>query len=97
MALTEQVFGNAGSSWGFNKVAARGIPSVLEKAGNASAGRPVNPKEVRSFLVWTMVDYGVPMAMASKMVGHQDIRTTQGRYCTLRAARWRVRGKGIPA
>ncbi len=27
-----------------------------------------------------MVDGGVPMAMASKMMGHKDIRTTQGHY-----------------
>ena len=36
------------------------------------------------------------MAMASKMVGHEDIRTTQAHYYKLSADRRRVIGEGIP-
>ena len=53
-------------------------------------------KLFRSVLVQTMVDGGVPMAMASKMVGHEDIRTTQAHYYALSADRRRIIGEGIP-
>jgi len=96
MTLTEQVFGNEGSSRGSNKITARGLWFVFEKAGVASIGRPVQPKEFRSFFVQTMVDGGVPMAMASKIFGHEDIRTTQAHYYALSADRRRVIGEGIP-
>ena len=96
MTLTEHVFGNEGGSRGSNKITARGIRFVFDKAGNASIGRPVQPKEFRSFFVQTMVDGGVSMAMASKMVGHEDIRTTQAHYYARSADRRRVIGEGIP-
>ena len=96
MAPTEQVFGNLGTSRGSHKITARGLRFVFDKAGLASIGRPVQPKEFRSFFVQTMVDGGVPMAMASKMVGHEDIRTTQGHYYALSADRRRMIGEGIP-
>ena len=50
----------------------------------------------RSFFVQTMVDGNVPVAMASKMVGHEDIRTTQAHYYNLSADRRRIIGEGIP-
>jgi integrase len=43
-----------------------------------------------------MVDGGVPMAMASKMVGHDDIRTTQKYYYELSEVKRQVIGEGIP-
>ncbi len=43
-----------------------------------------------------MVDGNVPMAMASKMVGHEDIRKTQAHYYALSADRRRIIGEGIP-
>ena len=96
MALTDRVFGNTGASRGSIKITARGLRFVFEKAGIASIGRPVQPKEFRSFFVQTMVDGGVPMAMTSKMVGHEDLRTTQAHYYALSADRRRVIGEGIP-
>ena len=96
MTLTDQVFGNDGSSRGSNKITARGLRFVFDKAGIASIGRPVQPKEFRSFFVQTMVDGGVPLVMASKMVGHEDIKTTQAHYYALSADRRRVIGEGIP-
>ncbi len=96
MALTDRVFGNSGTGRGSIKITARGLRFVFGKAGIASIGRPVQPKEFRSFFVQTMVDGGVPMAMASKMVGHEDIRTTQAHYYALSADRRRIIGEGIP-
>lgn len=99
MGQTEQVFGNAGSTRGSNKITARGLRFVFAKAGTESLGRPVQPKEFRSFFVQTMVDGGVPMAMASKVVGYEDTRTTQKHYYALSADRRRVIrviGEGIP-
>ncbi|MCH8802413.1 MAG: site-specific integrase [Chloroflexi bacterium] len=96
MALTDLVFGNAGAGRGSHKITARGLRFVFAKAGIASIGRPVQPKEFRSFFVQTMVDGGVPMAMASKMMGHEDLRTTQAHYYALSADRRRVIGEGIP-
>ena len=64
MAATDRVFGNSGTARGSGKITARGLRFVFAKAGLASIGRPVQPKEFRSFFVQTMVDGGVPMAMA---------------------------------
>ncbi len=96
MALTDRVFGNSGTGRGSIKITARGLRFVFEKAGIASIGRPVQPKEFRSFFIQTMVDGGVPMAMASKRIGHEDLRTTQAHYYALSADRRRVIGEGIP-
>ncbi len=74
----------------------RGLRYSFAKAGMIALGRPVQPKEFRAFFVQTMVDGGVPMEVASKMVGHEDIRTTQAHYYTLTAERRRVIGEGIP-
>ena len=96
MALTDQVFGNSSTSRGSHKITARGLRFVFEKAGMASIGRPVEPKEFRTFFVQTMVDGGIPLAIAAKMVGHDDIKTTQRHYNALTVDRRRVIGEGIP-
>jgi site-specific recombinase XerD len=77
-------------------IKARGLRTAFEKAGITALGRPVQPKEFRSLFVQTMVDGGVDMATASKMVGHTDIRTTQKHYYTLSAVRRQMIGEGIP-
>jgi integrase len=77
-------------------IKARGLRYAFAAAGIAALGRPVQPKEFRAFFVQTMVDGGVPMAMASTMVGHDDIRTTQKYYWKLSAVKRQVIGEGIP-
>ncbi len=75
----------------------RGLRYAFASAGMASLGRPVTPKEFRSFFVQTMVDVlGVPMVAASKMVGHSDVQTTQKHYFELNAERRQAIGEGIP-
>lgn len=69
---------------------------MFEKTGLASIGRPVQPEEFRTFFVRTMVDGGIPIAIAAKMVGHVDPRTNQRHYNALTVDRRRVIGEGKP-
>ena len=94
-AQTERLFGNGPNERDSRKITARGLRFVFEKTGRQSIGRKVSSRDFRSFFVQTMVDGGVPMSMASKMVGHEDIRTTQAHYYKLSADRRRVIGEGI--
>ena len=43
-----------------------------------------------------MIDGGVPMPIASKMMGHVSEKTTQAHYYKLSVDRRRVIGEGIP-
>ena len=94
--LTEPIFGGGDNKRDARKITQRGLRFIFDKAGRESIGRPISPKAFRSFFVQTMVDGNVPMAMASKMVGHEDIRTTQAHYYALSADRRRIIGEGIP-
>ena len=94
--LTEPIFGGGDNKRDSRKITQRGLRFIFEKVGLEAIGRPISPKAFRSFFVQTMVDGNVPMAMASKMVGHEDIRTTQAHYYSLSADRRRIIGEGIP-
>ena len=94
--MTEPIFGGGDNQLDARKITQRGLRFIFEKTGRESIGRPISPKAFRSFFVQTMVDGNVPMAMASKMVGHEDIRTTQAHYYVLSADRRRAIGEGIP-
>ena len=94
--MTEPIFGGGDNQRDVRKITQRGLRFIFEKTGRESIGRPISPKAFRSFFVQTMVDGNVPMAMASKMVGHEDIRTTQAHYYVLSADRRRAIGEGIP-
>ena len=92
----ESVFGGGENKRDPRKITARGLRFVFEAAGLASIGRKVKPKDFRSFFVQTMVDGGVPMPMASQMVGHASAKTNQAHYYKLSVDRRRVIGEGIP-
>ena len=94
--MTEPIFGGGDNRRDSRKITQRGLRFIFEKTGREAIGRPISPKVFRSFFVQTMVDGTVPMAMASKMVGHEDIRTTQSHYYNLSADRRRIIGEGIP-
>ena len=94
--MTEPIFGGGDNKRDARKITQRGLRFIFEKIGRDTIGRPISPKMFRSFFVQTMVDGNVPMAMASKMVGHEDIRTTQSHYYNLSADRRRTIGEGIP-
>jgi len=95
ISLTEPIFGGGDNRRDARKITQRGLRFIFEKAGRESIGRPISPRAFRSFFVQTMVDGNVPMAIASKMVGHEDIRTTQAHYYNLSADRRRIIGEGI--
>jgi len=95
-ALTEPIFGGGDNTRDARKITQRGLRFIFEKTGRESIGRPIRPKAFHSFFVQTMVDGNVPMAMAFKMVGHEDIRTTQAHYYNPSADRRRIIGEGIP-
>ncbi len=92
----EQVFGGGDNKRDPRKITARGLRFVFEAASLASIGRKVKPKDFRSFFTQTMVDGGVPMAIASKIMGHVSEKTTQAHYYKLSVDRRRVIGEGIP-
>ena len=94
--MTEPIFGGGDNQRDARKITHRGLRFIFEKTGRESIGRPISPKAFRSLFVQTMVEGNVPMAMASKMVGHEDIRTTQAHYYVLSADRRRAIGEGIP-
>ena len=92
----DRLFGNRPNERDSRKITARGLRFIFDKTGHAALGRPIKPRDFRTLFVQTMVDGGVPLAMASKMVGHEDVRTTQVHYYKLSADRRRVIGEGIP-
>ena len=94
--MTEPIFGGGDNKRNARKITQRGLRFIFEKTGREAIGRPINPKAFRSFFVQTIVDGNVPMAMAAKMLGHEDIRTTQSHYYNLSADRRRIIGEGIP-
>ena len=94
--MTEPIFGGGDNQRDARKITQRGLRFIFEKTGRESIGRPISPKAFRSFFVQTMLDGNVLMAMASKMVGHEDIRTTQSHDDALSADRRRIIGEEIP-
>ncbi len=96
MKPTELVFGNAGRARDSHKITRRGLAFVFAKAGKEAIGRPVQAKEFRSLFVKSMIRRKVPMEMASKMLGHEDIRTTQRHYFALSGDERRAIAEGIP-
>lgn len=91
----ETLFGGGNNTRDPRKITDRGLRQVFERTGLVAIGRKVKPKDFRSFFTQTMVDGGVPMAMASKMMGHTSEKTTQAHYYKLSADRRRVIGEGI--
>jgi len=96
ISLDEPIFGGGSNKRDARKITQRGLRFVFDKVGRQAIGRTITPKMFRAFFVQTLEDGGIPPAMASKMVGHEDIRTTQTHYYGLNADRRRIIGEGIP-
>ena len=97
ISLTDPIFGGGDNKRDARKITQRVLRfNFFDKTGRVAIDRPVSPKKFRAFFVQTMEDGGVPVAMASLMVGHSDIRTTQTHYYRLSADRRRIIGEGIP-
>jgi len=91
----DKIFGNdSGRSTG-DAITQRGYYQVLNKTALSVLGRPVSSKEFRKLYIQDMVDGGIPMEVASKMVGHEDPRTTARHYYGLTADRRKAIGERI--
>ena len=77
-------------------VSDRQVRRVFAEAGRRGIGRPVHPHELRGLYIKTMLDGGLPVAVAAKMVGHADVRTTMKHYYELTAAQRREIQRRIP-
>ena len=69
----------------------RQVRYVFAAAGKRGIGRPVHPHELRHLYVKTLIDGGVPVLAASKMVGHSDTKTTERWYYDLTAEQRRAK------
>ena len=65
------------------KLQRRAVGYIFAKAGKAAIGRPVHPHEFRGLYTKTLIDGGLPVEAAAKMLGHDDIRTTMKHYYDL--------------
>jgi integrase len=68
---------------------------AFNQAGERTLGRKVNPHELRHLFVTDLIDQGVPVPAAAKMVGHADSRTTERWYYDLTADKRRYIGERI--
>ena len=74
----------------------RQVGNIFHKAGMEAIGRPVHPHEFRGLYVKTLLDGGVPLAAAAKMVGHEDPKTTAKWYYELTAGQRAEINRRIP-
>jgi len=79
------------------KVTRRHIERQFHHAGVVSLGYPVHPHQLRALYITYLMDNGVPVEAASKMVGHADTRTTMRHYYNLSREKRREVQKRIPA
>ncbi len=70
------------AGWGAPKTD-RQVRYVFAATGRRGIGRPVHAHELRHLYVKTLIDGGVPVLAASKLVGHSDTRTTERWYYDL--------------
>lgn len=75
----------------------RQVRYVFASAGEKSISRPVHPHELRHLYVKTLIDGGVPVLAASKLVGHSDTSTTERWYYDLTAEQRRMIQERMPS
>jgi integrase len=63
----------------------RQVRNVFAAAGLSAIGRRVHPHELRGLYIKWLMDAGLNVSAAAKMVGHEDVRTTQKHYYKLSA------------
>lgn len=65
-------------------VTPRTVQLAFKKASLAVLHRPAHPHQLRSLYINYLVkQLGLPIELAGKMVGHEDVRTTQKHYLKL--------------
>lgn len=74
----------------------RALRYAFEKAGLKTLGRSVHPHELRHLFAKTLIDGGVPVLAASKLMGHTNPKTTEEWYYDLSANQRRAIGERMP-
>lgn len=87
---------NFGSSDRVFPITDRALRYAFEKAGLKTIGRAVTPHEMRHLYVKTLIDGGVPVIAAAKLVGHSDPKTTSEWYYDLTTEQRRAIGERMP-
>ena len=75
----------------------RQVRYVFAAAGEKGIDRPVHPHELRHLFVKTLIDGGVPVVAAAKLVGHSDSRVTERWYYDLTAQQRRSIQERMPS
>lgn len=71
---------------------------LYQKAGRRAIGRPINPHELRALYETHLIQaMGVPLPVASKMLGHKDIKVTMEHYYSVNAEEKKEIQRRIPA
>jgi len=78
------------------RITDRQVRYVFAAAGKRGIGRPVHPHELRHLYVKTLIDGGVPVLVASKLVGHSDTKTTERWYYDLTTEQRRAIQERMP-
>ena len=94
--MRDYIRGNRIASGPVFDISARWVQKTFNKAGETSIGRPVHPHELRGLFTRYMIENGVPVEAAAKMLGHEDYRTTQKYYYELTADKRRLIGERMP-
>jgi integrase len=77
---TDRIFGQRDRQYNPAKISDRGVRHCFAKYGLQTLGRPIMPKEFRRLFIQDLIDGGVPIELASRMIGHENTRTTQEHY-----------------
>lgn len=84
LQLRDYVRGNnIGAGDPIFKISHRQVENVFAAAGGKALGRRVKPHELRGLYIKTLLDGGVPVVAAAKMVGHASSKTTERWYYEL--------------
>jgi integrase len=95
LAPNKKIFGQEPGSRDKDHISARGIRFIFEAVGRRVLNRPIQTRDFRKLYIRDLVDGGVPMEVASKMIGHESPRTTAAHYYGLTADRRRMIGERI--
>ena len=95
LAPNKKIFGQEPGSRDKDHISANGVQKLYRKIGKQVLNRPIQTRDFRKLYIRDLVDGGVPMEVASKMIGHESPRTTAAHYYGLTADRRRMIGERI--
>ena len=95
LAPNKKIFGQEPGFRDKDHISANGVQKLYRKIGKQVLNRPIQTRDFRKLYIRDLVDGGVPMEVASKMIGHESPRTTAAHYYGLTADRRRMIGERI--